>query len=105
MDEKAAIRKLRDKCVGFINHDDIRTYIKDSLKPIVGIIYGEVYMYVWVICMYNVFLIFITLANLFIVQRLLQKIDGISVVRVAEVAAAVLPFVSAGSEASHRDSS
>jgi hypothetical protein len=102
MDDKAAIQKLRDKCVGFVNHEDIRTCIKDALKPIVGIVYGEVYMYVWIICMYNIFLVFITLANLFIVQRLLQKINGISIVGVA---AAALPFVSAQTAESHHDSS
>jgi hypothetical protein len=31
---------------------------KDAVKPIVNVVYNEIYIYVWFICIYNVFLIF-----------------------------------------------
>ena len=79
MDKKKSIQKLRDKCMDLVSHEDIRMYVRESLKPVANIIYSEVYVYVWLICMYNMFLVFVTLANLFIVQRMLQKMNCISV--------------------------
>lgn len=55
---------IRDSCIEFFQKEDIKRYLKEVLRPIVHIIYNEVYPYIWFICIYNVFLIFITLANL-----------------------------------------
>jgi hypothetical protein len=53
--------------------EDIRHCVKDIVKPIVNIVYNEIYPYIWFICLYNVFLIFITLANLLLLSRLYNR--------------------------------
>jgi len=58
----------------FFRKEDIKKLSKEIIKPVVNIIYDEIYPYVWFICIYNVFLIFITLANLFLVIRLFKEI-------------------------------
>jgi len=64
---------LRDTCIEFFQNEDIHKDVKEMLKPIVQIIYNEVYFYILFICIYNVILIFIVLANLFLLMRILNK--------------------------------
>jgi len=59
----------------FFRKEDVKKLAKDIIKPVVNIIYDEIYPYVWFICIYNVFLIFITLANLFILLRIFKEIN------------------------------
>jgi hypothetical protein len=56
--------------VSFFQKEEIKKLSKEIVKPIVNIIYDEIYPYIWFLCVYNVFLIFITLANLFLIIRL-----------------------------------
>jgi hypothetical protein len=37
--------------------------VRAMIQPIVGMVYNEIYPYIWFICIYHVFLIFIILAN------------------------------------------
>jgi cytochrome c oxidase assembly factor CtaG len=53
--------------------EDIKHCVKDIVHPIVNIVYNEIYPYIWFICLYNVFLIFITLANLLLLSRLYNR--------------------------------
>jgi len=59
----------------FFRKEDVKKLAKDIIKPVVNIIYDEIYPYVWFICIYNVFLIFITLSNLFILLRIFKEIN------------------------------
>lgn len=68
---------LRDRCIDFMNNEDIKKYVRETFKPLINIIYNEIYLYVWFISLYNVFLLFITLANLFILQKMLKKMNSI----------------------------
>lgn len=54
----------------FIQSHDLKKYLKQITNQIVSIVYNELYIYVWFICFYHVFLIFIILANLFILLRI-----------------------------------
>lgn len=58
---------IQDSCMEFFKKEDIQRYIKDCMSPLVGIIYNEIYPYIWFICIYNVFLIFLTLANFILI--------------------------------------
>ena len=49
--------------------EDMKRFIKDILKNVSTIVYNEMYLYVWFICFYHVFLIFVLLANLVILLR------------------------------------
>jgi hypothetical protein len=67
------MKNIRDSCLEFFQNEDIKRDVKDIIKPIVNIVYNEVYFYIWFICIYNVVLIFIILANLFLLLKLLRK--------------------------------
>lgn len=67
------MKNLRDSCIEFFKNEDIRRDVKEIIKPIANIIYNESYLYIWLICFYNVFLLFIVLANLFLLIRLFSK--------------------------------
>lgn len=54
----------------YLKNDDVKRFIKDAVKPVVNVVYNEIYIYVWFICIYNVFLIFIILTNLYYLYKL-----------------------------------
>jgi hypothetical protein len=57
----------------FFQSEDVKKYIKETIHEIGIIIYNEMYLYVWFICLYHVFLIFLVLANLFILLKFLTE--------------------------------
>ena len=67
------MKNIKDTCIEFLQNEDIRKDVKEIIKPIVNIVYNELYVYLWLICLYNVFLIFIILANLFLLLHFLKK--------------------------------
>jgi len=68
------MKNIRDSCIQFFQNEDIRKEIRDIISPIVDIVYNELYVYLWVICFYNVFLFFILLANLVFILQLVKQI-------------------------------
>lgn len=66
------MKSIRDRCIDFFKNEDIKRDVKAIIQPICGIIYNELYPYLWFLCIYHVFLIFIILANLILLLRLLQ---------------------------------
>jgi len=61
-----------DTIIDFFKRDDSKRYLKDTIiHPVGNIIYNEIYIYLWMICLYHVFLIFIVLVNLYLVLRIL----------------------------------
>lgn len=62
-------KNIRDTCIEFFKNEDIKRDVKEVIKPIGLIIYNELYVYIWFICIYNVFLIFIVLAILYLLIR------------------------------------
>jgi hypothetical protein len=67
------MKNIRETCIEFLQNEDIKKDVKAIIRPIVGIMYNEMYPYLWLLCIYNVFLIFIILANLVLLLRLLKK--------------------------------
>lgn len=67
------MKNIRDKCIDFFKNEDIRKDVKEMLKPFAQIMYNELYLYIWVICFYNVFLILIVLVNLFLLMKIFRK--------------------------------
>jgi hypothetical protein len=70
------MKNIRDTCIEFLQREDTRRDVKEVIKPIANIIYNETYLYLWMICLYNVFLIFLILVNLFLVIKLLNRETG-----------------------------
>jgi uncharacterized membrane protein len=69
---------IRDTCINFFKDENIKKEIKEIVKPFVTTIYNEIYMYLWFICIYHVFLIFIVLANLYLLLCLIHSNTRIS---------------------------
>lgn len=70
------MKNIRDTCIEFFKNEDIKRDFREMFKPMVDIVYNEIYIYIWFICIYIIFITFIILANLFI---LLQKSRNVSV--------------------------
>uniref|UniRef100_A0A6C0KJE9 Uncharacterized protein n=1 Tax=viral metagenome TaxID=1070528 RepID=A0A6C0KJE9_9ZZZZ len=66
------MKNIRNTCMEFFQNEDMRKHIKDIVKPIVDLMYNEMYYYVWFVCLYHVFLIFIILVNLVLLIKLLN---------------------------------
>ena len=63
---------LRDRCMLFFQDENIKKDLRALAKPILETIYDELNVYVWIVLVYNIFLVFIVLANLFLLIRLLR---------------------------------
>jgi hypothetical protein len=64
------MKNITNRCLQFFQNEDIKRDVREIIKPIVNIIYNGIYIYLWFICFYNVFLIFLVLANLFLLIKL-----------------------------------
>ncbi len=67
------MKNIRETCIEFFQKEDIKRDVKEIMKPIVNIIYNELYVYIWLLCIYHVFFIFIVLANLFLLLRFVRQ--------------------------------
>lgn len=56
--------------MNYLKTDESKRYLKEMIiHPIGQIIYNEFYIYLWLICIYHVFLIFIVLVIFYILLR------------------------------------
>lgn len=68
-------RRFSEICLDFFRKEDVQRYAKDLVRPVVNVVYNQVYPYVWTICLYCVFLFFLTLANLVLVVRMYHALQ------------------------------
>ena len=54
-------------------HDFLKKELCELLKPVAHLVYNEIYLYVWFICIYSIFLMTVTLANLFVLLKLWRR--------------------------------
>ena len=66
---------MRNVLVDFFKNEDIKRDVKDVIKPVVSFIYDEIYVYIWFICLYNVFFILVVLAILYLLIQLPNKVQ------------------------------
>ena len=66
------MKNIRDTCIEFFQNEDIRTNVREIIKPIATIVYNETYIYIWLLCFYSVFLLVIGLANLFLLIKIIH---------------------------------
>jgi len=62
-------KNFTDICLDFFRKEDVQRYAKDIVRPVVNVIYNQIYPYIWTICLYCVFLFFLTLVNLILLAR------------------------------------
>ena len=65
---------MRNVLADFFKNEDIKRDVKDVIKPVVSFIYDEIYVYIWLICLYNVFFILVVLAILYLLIQLPNKV-------------------------------
>lgn len=66
------MKSIRDTCMEFFQSEDMKRDVKLVLQPMFGMVYNELYPYLWFLCIYHVFLIFIVLANLVLLLRMVR---------------------------------
>ena len=68
------MKNLRDTFKQFLNNDDIKNDLKEiMMKPVFNMIYNEIYIYIWIIAIYNIFFVFIILAIFFILLKIINS--------------------------------
>ena len=65
------MKNIRESFIEFFKSEDSKRNMKEIIKPIGKLIYNEIYVYLWLLCFYHVFFIFIVLANLFLLLKLI----------------------------------
>ena len=64
---------IRDTFIGFLQDEDIRKDIREMIRPLIQLMYNEIYVYLWLICFYNLCLFLVILAILVLLIRLITK--------------------------------
>lgn len=67
------MKSIRDTCLEFFKNEDIKRDVRDVVRPIFTMIYNEIYVYIWLICIYHVFFILIILANFYLLLKFLYS--------------------------------
>lgn len=68
------MKNLRDTFKQFLENEDIKNDVKEMMmKPIFSMIYNEIYLYLWIIAIYNIFFVFIILAIFFILLKIMNN--------------------------------
>ena len=73
------MQNIKESCIKFLYNEDSRKDIKAVLSPLGDIIYNEIYVYIWVICFYNIFLFIIILANLYLLLTILHFVRDLKI--------------------------
>jgi hypothetical protein len=60
---------MKEKCMFFFQNEDIQCHIREIVKPIGTLIYNELFIYIWLICIYNVLLFCIVIFVLVVLLR------------------------------------
>jgi hypothetical protein len=56
--------------LAFLEKEENKAQLKKIVQPLGTMIYNEIYVYLWIICVYNVVLLFLLVANLVYVAQL-----------------------------------
>lgn len=77
------MKSLKDRCIEFLKDKDIRNDMKEIITPLFDMIYNDMYVYIWLICIYNIFLIILIIINLYLSHRIINKYDSLFISRYA----------------------
>ena len=72
------MKNIKDTVIEFLKNENIKKELSEVIKPLGTLVYNEIYIYLWSICIFNVFLIFIILANLILLLKLFRLTEIIS---------------------------
>ena len=80
---KTIMKSIRETFIEFFKNEDLKKDVREVARPIFTMIYNEIYVYIWLICIYHVFFILIILANFYLLMNFLynrepRQMDGAS---------------------------
>ena len=55
-----------------LKNDDVQKQVKNLTASIGSMVYNEIYVYIWFICIYSIFLFFIAGVNLYLLIKLVS---------------------------------
>ena len=64
---------IGDTWFDFFKDEDIKKELRELLYPVAGMVYNELYVYIWSICFFHLFLFIILTINLILLIRLTSK--------------------------------
>ncbi len=64
------MKNLYDTCIDFLKKEEIKEMLNKFTKQLFNNIFNEIYVYVWIICIYNIVLILMILANFYLLMKL-----------------------------------
>jgi len=67
------MKNFRDTCIDFFTDESLKKDVREMMKPIFSMIYNEIYIYIWIIAIYNIFFIIMILVMFFILLKLSNK--------------------------------
>ena len=53
--------------------EEWKKQVFEFLKPLAQMVYNELYLYIWFICIYSIFLMIITLGNMFVLLKMWSR--------------------------------
>jgi hypothetical protein len=64
---------FRERCAELFKNEDIKKEFREIIRPLGDIFYQQFYVYLWIICVYHIFLIFIVLAILYLLLNFMRS--------------------------------
>ena len=55
-----------------LKNEEVQKHIRKITSSVGSVVYNEIYLYIWFICIYNIFLLFIVALNLYLLLRMLR---------------------------------
>lgn len=65
---------VKKACSYLLENEEYTKYIKYCFHKIAFLVYDEIYLYVWLICLYNIFLLMLLLIQFFILLKIWKQL-------------------------------
>ena len=56
----------------WLKSEDVQLHFRKASGVVVSAVYNEIYLYLWFICIYNIFLLVVVVVNLYLLIRLMR---------------------------------
>jgi len=74
---ESSLEIIKEKCFHFFQNENIKKNMREIIKPIGTLIYNELFIYIWFLCIYNVVLFLIITTVLILLLRKQQSSNSI----------------------------
>jgi hypothetical protein len=78
------MQNIKDTFIEFLKNEHFKKELSDIIKPLGTLVYNEIYVYLWTICIFNVFFVFILLGNLFLLLKILKILKNIDLLYITK---------------------